>query len=606
MATINGTNGDDSLVGTDGDDIINGFDGSDDLFGLGGSDILNGGVGFFDQAHYQQNAAGIVVVYTGEFSGTVTESSTEVDTFTGIEGIVGTAYADSFTNDGSSYARFRGLDGADTYIGNVNGIDEIDFLRDANFGGMFGVTVNLAAGTAIDGFGNAETLSSIENVRGTDSSDLLIGNADDNVLDGRGGSDVFRGFAGNDTFVGGGGDTADYSQDATFGATHGIRVNQWGVGSQGGIAPDSVLDSFGFTDSIVDVRNITATGFADEVYGGTHDNILILGAGDDFAFGFLGDDELYGEAGDDILVGGAGADILNGGAGNDTASYEDSTTSVAIDLGNGNAFGSNAAGDTFISIENLTGTSYSDILIGNAAANVLRGENGLDLIRGFGGNDHLFGGNGNDALMGDTGNDVLIGGSGADATDGGDGSDTASYEGSTSRVAVDLRNGNAYGGDAGGDVLTSIENLTGSSYFDTLIGNGEANVLRGENGFDTLRGFAGNDQLFGGNGNDSLIGDAGFDTLTGGAGNDTLTGGVNGDTFIFANGFGKDVITDFEALNNFEKIDLSAVTAITDFADLAANHLTQSGADAVITAGVNTITLNGVAIADLDAGDFVF
>ncbi|MAU95182.1 MAG: hypothetical protein CMP81_04715, partial [Fulvimarina sp.] len=58
--------------------------------------------------------------------------------------------------------------------------------------------------------------------------------------------------------------------------------------------------------------------------------------------------------------------------------------------------------------------------------------------------------------------------------------------------------------------------------------------------------------------------------------------------------------------NDAEKIDLSAVTAITSFADLAANHLTQVGGNAVITDGFNTITLNGVNIADLDAGDFIF
>jgi len=53
--------------------------------------------------------------------------------------------------------------------------------------------------------------------------------------------------------------------------------------------------------------------------------------------------------------------------------------------------------------------------------------------------------------------------------------------------------------------------------------------------------------------------------------------------------------------------DLSAVTEFVDFADLSANHLSQSGSNVIIddNAG-NTITLTGVNLADLDAIDFVF
>jgi hypothetical protein len=89
-----------------------------------------------------------------------------------------------------------------------------------------------------------------------------------------------------------------------------------------------------------------------------------------------------------------------------------------------------------------------------------------------------------------------------------------------------------------------------------------------------------------------------------------MTGGGNADLFIFADGFGNDVITDFAATNNAEKIDLSGVTSITDFADLtnAGNpHMTQVGADVVIDdfAG-NTITILGVNIGDMNGVDFIF
>jgi Ca2+-binding RTX toxin-like protein len=125
-----------------------------------------------------------------------------------------------------------------------------------------------------------------------------------------------------------------------------------------------------------------------------------------------------------------------------------------------------------------------------------------------------------------------------------------------------------------------------------------------------LFGGANNDVLDGGGGNDMLDGGGGNDTLTGGSGNDTLFGGGNADRFIFANGFGDDVILDFNATNNAEKIDLSGVTSITSYADLTDPgnpHMTQAGADVVIDdfAG-NTITLQGVNIADMNGADFVF
>ena len=83
------------------------------------------------------------------------------------------------------------------------------------------------------------------------------------------------------------------------------------------------------------------------------------------------------------------------------------------------------------------------------------------------------------------------------------------------------------GGTAEGDTLTSIENLTGSSHADFLVGNDGNNVLVG---------LEGNDILKGGGGADTLYGDSGSDTLKGGGGADTLNGGSGIDT---ANYFGR-------------------------------------------------------------------
>ncbi|MCV6592805.1 MAG: calcium-binding protein, partial [Silicimonas sp.] len=134
---------------------------------------------------------------------------------------------------------------------------------------------------------------------------------------------------------------------------------------------------------------------------------------------------------------------------------------------------------------------------------------------------------------------------------------------------------------------------------DSMSGGNGNDRLEGNLGEDTLDGGAGNDSLYGGNG-------ASSDTLIGGAGDDLLAGEAGADIFVFADGFGQDVITDFDEFSGAEEIDLAMVTAIIDFADLTANHLSQVGANAVITDGANTITINNVLITDLDAGDFNF
>ena len=70
---------------------------------------------------------------------------------------------------------------------------------------------------------------------------------------------------------------------------------------------------------------------------------------------------------------------------------------------------------------------------------------------------------------------------------------------------MDLFSGTASGGDATGDTFDSIENVTGSSANDTLVGNREDNVLAGGSGNDSLAGGAGDDYLYGNGGNDVFV-----------------------------------------------------------------------------------------------------
>ena len=248
-------------------------------------------------------------------------------------------------------------------------------------------------------------------------------------------------------------------------------------------------------DVLSNIENVTGSDYSDTLTGDSGANVL------------------SGGAGNDILEGGAGADNLDGGAGLDTASYAGSGQSVTVDLNAGTASGGDAQGDVLSNIENLTGSDYSDTLTGDSGAN------------------------------------VLTGGGGADVIDGGAGVDTASYAGSGQSVTVDLDAGTASGGDAQGDVLSNIENLTGSGYSDTLTGDSGANVLSGGAGNDVLRGEAGDDTVDGGVGTDTAVwsgtrdeyfvndnGDGTYtiqDTISGRNGTDTVS---NVENFQFDDG----------------------------------------------------------------------
>ncbi|MEI9886560.1 MAG: M10 family metallopeptidase C-terminal domain-containing protein [Rhizomicrobium sp.] len=125
-----------------------------------------------------------------------------------------------------------------------------------------------------------------------------------------------------------------------------------------------------------------------------------------------------------------------------------------------------------------------------------------------------------------------------------------------------------------------------------------AAVLTGGTGIDVLFGYAGNDTLNGGGGNDYL---------DGGRGNDTLSGGSGDDRFVFHNdGSGLDVITDFSPGNaSGDVVELHGYD-IANFAALLP-LMSQAGADVVIAFDpYDSITLQHVTLAQLNAGDFSF
>ncbi|MGX0891851.1 VCBS repeat-containing protein [Pseudomonas sp. ADAK2 TE3594] len=253
---------------------------------------------------------------------------------------------------------------------------------------------------------------------------------------------------------------------------------------------------------------------------------------------------------------------------------------------NDNHGGSDSAGVT-ISYQDghtLTGTSGDDVLVAGTGNNV---------INAGGGNDVLTAGSGNNELHGGAGNDLLFSGAGNDLLDGGTGNDTASYAHATAGVTVNLSQLTAQNTlGAGTDTLTGIENLTGSNFNDSLMGDNNSNIING------------------GLGNDALNGGGGDDFLIGGLGNNTLTGGSGADTFQWLKGnSGHDVITDFTP--GTDKLDLSQLLqgengTAASLDDYLHFKVTGSGASLVTSIDVSamagatpnqTIDLAGVNLA---------
>lgn len=425
-------------------------------------------------------------------------------------------------------------------------------------------------------------------------------------------------------------------------ALYGLRGNDQLAGGAGG---DFLFGGAG-RDSL------TGQGGDDELYGGAANDALYGGAQQDRLFGQTGNDTLWGGTGNDTVVGGDGTDhagfaVLSTAArlvrdgqrvvvmssegvdfleGVEFLRFDDRVISVASlpqgtgpMPGPGNDYLLGGPGRDF-----LDGLSGNDTLIGRDGADTLRGSAGNDLLQGGAGADHIsdldgdttvYAGAGDDLVQTGAGADELWGGTDGDRLFAGAGADTVGGGAGNDQIGLGADNDQGWAG-AGADTVFGADGddtIAGAAGRDDLwAGAGDDLIYSGSGndraagaaGDDTLWGGSENDQLFGGEGEDELRGGSGRDTLFGGTGNDLLIGGLDSDVFVFTPG--ADTVSDFESIATGEVIDLRYVAAITDFDDLTRNHLSETGAGVVITAGADSLTLAGIRAAALTEADFLF
>ena len=542
----------DRLIGGDGNDLlISTGGGNSNLFGGAGDDtVISGGRGgyrFTDQVtnKFVNLNTGVA---TGEGNdslvgiGSVSTAGKTSDT------IIGTAATRESLNPGTSSTGY-GNDYID--LGGTQG-DSLNYFSSS--GAQF--SINLAEQRAFASDGMASTIIGVTDAVVSSGNDTIIGNDRINVLNGYGGSD---------SMVGGGqiGDTASFA--FPYSSVSANLVTERANWTNGNASGASTI--IGFTGLI----------------------------------GSSGNDTLIGDSLTNVLQGGAGNDSLDGGDGIDMASYAGAFAGVAVDLNVANQVTGGAGNDTLVNIEGVIGSNHADTLTGNGGANSIIGLDGSDILSGGGGTDTLDGGNGNDlidggndadSLSGGTGADTLTGGAGNDNLDGGNGSDFASYAQATSGVSVNLSAPTpVVTGGAGEDQLSSIENLIGSGFGDSLRGDAGANTILGGDGADSLSGGGGNDLLDFGAGNDrfdwvqGVSGFAGNVTLIGGDGNDTLN---LGDDWVSGPVTTNDWIN-FQQIGGFATVYSQGWENVVCFAE-----------------GTRIVTPNGEdAVENLRAGDMV-
>ena len=496
--SIEGTEGNDTLIGTGDADLINGNGGSDNLRGRAGDDTINGGEG----NDRLQGQVGGDLLDGGSGSDTL-QGWGNPDTLIGGSG-------DDVLDGGGGNDLFRYLspdEGGDRIIGFVAGQDRIAIA--SSFGGGLSAGTllpsQLALGTVAedsderfvydlgtgrlffdeDGSGSSEgvLLATLANQAELSASDIIIEASSGSSSGG-----------GNN-----GGNSSPIAEDdlVTTQEDTAINIDVLGNDSDPDGDPLSLtIDTASNNGTATINDNGTPNNWSDDFISYTPDS------------GFIGTDLIVYQ-------------IDDGNGGSDTAVVELTVESGTSSGGNSSPVAEDdlvtTQGNTAINIDVLNNDSDSDgdplSLTIDTAPN-----NGTATVNNSGTPNNLS----DDFIRytpdsGFIGSDQFV----YQVADGNGGSDTAAVE----ITVEDTSTGN------------SIEGTEGN---DTLIGTGDADLINGNGGSDNLRGRAGDDTINGGEGNDRLQGQVGGDLLDGGSGSDTLQGWGNPDTLI--GGSGDDVL----------------------------------------------------------------
>lgn len=395
--------------------------------------------------------------------------------------------------------------GAD-FIDGGEGTDQVDYSSSSEgvrFESIVGSEGRIFVGEG--GEAEGDILVSVEYIVGSNFDDTLLGNPDEsNILDGNPGDDILIGGSQDDLILGGAG--ADF-MDGQGGSND--RTSY--VFSDGGIFLD-LLTNFNTGghaqgDTLISIEHIQGSYYGDFIFGNGLDNEIDGTAGEDLLDGRGGRDLVLGGLNDDTVRGSGDGDTLDGGGVNnvlrdrDLLTYQLASSFVSVSLIDGVAIvgGSFLTADSIAkaevqifdgtfarlsdisSFEDVRGSNFDDLIVGDNARNLLEGLAGDDTIEGRDGDDTLIGGTGADSLVGEQGIDLV------------------DYSASNAAVNVNLATGLGFGGHAQGDTFATIENIIGSRFIDTLVGDGSDNII-----------------------DPGLIIGAGTEVVTGNAGTDTL------------------------------------------------------------------------------------
>lgn len=441
----------------------------------------------------------------------------------------------------------------------------------------------------------------------------------------------------------------DQSDEGTEG-TDGIDIVDFAGGDDaggGGRGYNIILGGSG-ADFLV------SRGVWDDVFGGSGDDTIMLRGHGAWAFGGSGDDtiygsnntflteRLYGGEGDDTIYGGGGRDFIIGGAGDDTLTGGTGADVFFFSEGHGNdtitdfnpfqgdkiylrSFDKTITWDQLQS--KITEVKDENDVVTGVQIDLSDWGGGTVTLSGFTSAsqvtadmfylDNIAGGADGDHIWGGTDDDTMTGGGGADTFHfwEGHGNDTIEDFNAAEGDRIDLTQFDraitwaqlqAAMTDVADDANTPGVDET-ATVIDLSAWGGGTITLKGVTSSQLTAAMFILHPLAGSDGAD--------DTIESTAGDDTMSGGTGADTFKIGEGDGADTITDFNAAEG-DIVDLSAFNqeitweelqaAMTDVAD----DPDTTGVDETATVidlsawGGGTVTLKGVAKADLTAGMF--